>query len=136
MFKGTFMENSEAILKALNMLLEAKIKDDDCTSQRNLSIPERLLENSSAASFDDILDKDPSPKDILDDVNLENHEDMNSDITNDYVKKSLQDIIVTKEPEVREDKPELNDDKKPATTEILDLSGPCKEAVSSRRICY
>ena len=139
LFEGTFIENYAAILKTLKMFPEAEIKDDDCTSQRNLSIPERLLENSSAASFDDILDKDPSPKDILDDVNLENHEDMNSttsDITNDYVKESLQDKIVTKEPELREDKPELNDDKKPATTEILALSGsPRQKNVKGEPCC-
>jgi len=92
-------------LKTLSMLTEAEIKEDDYTSQRSLSFPERVSENRSA----EILD-DPSPKNIHDDVKLENHQDMNSttsDITNDYVKKFLQDKIASQEFEMSEDKSEL-----------------------------
>ena len=132
LFEGSFLENSEAILKTLNMLTEAEIKEDDHASQRNLSFPERLSENSSAESFDEILD-DPSPKNILDD------EDMNSttsDITNDYVETFLQDKIATQEFEMSEHDSELNDAKKPARTEILDFSGsPRQKNVEDETCC-
>jgi len=40
LFEGSFIENYEAILKTLKMFPEAEIKDDDCTSPRNLLITE------------------------------------------------------------------------------------------------